>query len=147
MHNHYISFTVLKYEFTTYQYQYFSSYLKKLLEPFQNEEENVIFLPDYLSEDFLKIVDIICVNEIDVCFDPIDSDLLQILGIKTIQKETNNDLSDSFQSETILSLPENTSTSHCHIPEYMKSIPEVPTDIETAELFDPDYLEAVMEMG
>ena len=127
--------------------QYFSSYLKKLLEPFQNEEENVIFLPDYLSEDFLKIVDIICVNEIDVCFDPIDSDLLQILGIKVIQKETVNNLSDSFQSETILSLPENTSTSHCHIPEYMKSIPEVPTDIETAELFDPDYLEAVMEMG
>ena len=31
----------------------------------------------------------------------------------------------------------------CPIPEYLTTIPEVPTDIETAELFDPEYLEDI----
>ena len=68
--------------------------------------------------------------------------LLETLQVSLPQPHPSGDQVnvDSAGEETVL-VEQTVETPP--IPEYLTTIPEVPTDIETAELFDPEYLEDI----
>lgn len=102
-----------------------SQYLRELLTSVQNDEKIVIILPDYSSDEFRKILKSLNRHK----FEKMDQSSI----IKTCKL-----------FEGMLPSKENTNIQELTVvPEYLTTIPEVPSDIVTAEIFDPDYLEDI----
>lgn len=66
--------------------------------------------------------------------------LLRTLQVSVPQPQRSGDQVTVYNEGEETVLVEETA---CPIPEYLTTIPEVPTDIETAELFDPEYLDDI----
>ena len=114
-----------------------SSYIAGLVvtQP-QTEDQTVIFLPDHRATDFKHLVRSMKNTE-DRALTWDERSLLNTLQVPvspSLQKQTEKIFHHHHHQ---------TSDTKTLIPEYLKSIPEVPEDIETAELFDPDYLEDI----
>ena len=119
-----------------------SSYLARLvrIKP-DYEEPTVIILPDHRAGDFKHLVRSIKNTE-DRSLTREERSLLNTLQVPVSQGQSEG---LDKQTEKIFHHHHHhpTSDTKTLIPEYLKSIPEVPEDIETAELFDPDYLEDI----
>ena len=100
-----------------------SNFIKKILEPLQNDEELMILLPDHTSPEFENIFHV--ESEIES-----QTDILPLLKTLQINVEFNESLYNSKQYQS----------SGPKVAEFVP-FPEVITDIETAELFEPGYLE------
>ena len=120
----------------------YSGVLLSLLSPFiarlvriksDSEDPTVIFLPDHRATDFKHLVrSLKNAEDRPLTFE--ESSLLNTLQVPVSRGQEK-------QTEKIFH--HQSSDTKTLIPEYLKSIPEVPEDIETAELFDPDYLEDI----
>ena len=112
-----------------------SSYVARLvrIKP-DSEDPTVILLPDHKASDFKHVLRSIKNTEDRplTCQERSLLNTLQMPVSQGLEKHTEK-IFDHHQ----------TSDTKTLIPEYLKSIPEVPEDIETAELFDPDYLEDI----
>ena len=105
-----------------------SQYLRDLLTDVQDDEKIVIMIPDYSSDEFRTILKSLNKHRIE--------NIKHTPFMKTCM------LFDGFDG--MVPSKENTDSNELTIvPEYLTTIPEVPTDIETAELFDPEYLEDI----
>ena len=102
----------------------------------ESEDPTVILLPDHRAADFKHLVRSIKNTE-DRQLTCQERSLLNTLQVP---------LSQGLDKQTEKIFHHQTTDTKTLIPEYLKSIPEVPEDIETAELFDPDYLEDI-EIG
>ena len=101
-----------------------SSYLRLMLEHLQHEEKIVIYLTDHSSEEFIKILKVM------------KGDLLSLENVPLMKTlEIGEKKSEEFTPATAAPLAK--------VPEYIATIPEVPFDIETVEIFDPDYVEDI----
>jgi len=109
-----------------------SSYLARLLSCKADSEDTVLLLPDHKSSDFKHLLRSIKNGE-DRVLNSGEISLVNTLQIP-VSSEKKSDKSNVIQ---------NLDATNSLTPEYLKSIPEVPVDIQTAELFDPDYLEDI----
>jgi len=109
-----------------------SSYLARLLSCKADSEDTVLLLPDHKSSDFKHLLRSIKNGE-DRVLNSEEISLVNTLQI-AVSSEKKSDKSNVIQ---------NLDATNSLTPEYLKSIPEVPVDIQTAELFDPDYLEDI----
>merc|ERR1719394_509410 len=96
--------------------------MKKILEPMQNDEELMILLPDHASQEFENVFLIENLRNIKHDVQPL---------LKTLQIDIEVAKNIEINKEQ---------TSSLEVAEFVP-FPEVITDIETAELFEPGYLE------
>ena len=102
-----------------------SSYLKNILEPLLQDEDLVLILPDQSFHESSN--------------ENLGSSIIEILKLPSIyENHTSN--SEAKESATTIS---DTGLSASNIPEYLQPFTEVPANLETVELFDPDYLEDI----
>merc|ERR1711971_118496 len=117
-----------------------SNFLKNILRPFQDDEDITLFIPDHSLSEFKIIQDCLPNPSLSVKREP----LVRTLGMALPPPAGDRVTVSNEREETVL-VEETVETleTPCPIPEYLTTIPEVPTDIETAELFDPEYLEDI----
>ena len=122
--------------------------MKTILEPFQDEDVTLI-VPEHSLAEFHVIDGLLTTKNIAM------GEISNMRGLlKTLQIPYEDDCSLSHGLEAapvpevtlspvLVEVPASASAAPPPLPEYLKTIPDIPTDIETAELFDPDYLDDI----
>ena len=124
-------------------HSYYSNFLKNILKPFQEDEDITIFMPDHSFSEFNFLYDFLSTSSKSIIdFSEFEA-LLRTLQVSLPQPQPTGDQVNVYSEGVDTSLMEQTLETPRPIPEYLTTIPEVPTDIQTAELFDPEYLEDI----
>ena len=109
--------------------------------PFQEDEDKTLIIPDHCLSEFKCLGEFLSSSSQSVINLERFEALTRTFGVSipTKSAEISDQMVGNHERVERVVVEE----TPCSIPEYLTNIPEVPTDIETAELFDPDYLEDI----